>query len=189
MPHTISDIPSKEPSEIVSGSTVKWKKSLSHFSAADGWVLSYDLVNKASKKISITGVANGADHDIALTAAITALYAPGEYFWQSYATKATDRYDIGSGRITIKPNFATVAGQLDQRTSAEIILDAITAVLQGVASKSQQEVRISGRTIISRPIEELLTLRNWAKSEVSREKRAEKIKQGLDPGGRILLRM
>lgn len=182
------DIPSIEPTEITAGDTARWTRSLSDYPASDGWVLSYSLV-KASVRIAITSTADGDDHAVTVTAATTAGWAAARYDWQAVVTKATERYTVGVGAITVKPNFATASAGLDNRTPARRILDALMAAYETYISSRGHvaEYEIAGRKMKFRTVEELLQQIDHWKREVAREDQAAALAAGRRPG-RVFVR-
>ena len=182
-----ADIPTTEPDEIVAGDTLKWKRSVADYPADDGWTLKYSFRSKDAV-FEITSTADGADHSISVAAATTAGYTPGEYYWTAYATKGTERYRIAYGRCRVVADLAAEGYGYDPRSHVKRVLDAIEAVIEGRASKDQMSYSIAGRTLSRTPIADLLKLRSFYKTEYEREVRAERIRQGLSGGGRILTR-
>lgn len=187
---TMPDIPSKEPTSVYAGDTVKWTKSLDDY-PADEYTLSYVLhleSSVAASPITFNASADGTYHSVAVAAATTADWAAGEYVWYSYATKASERYSVDSGRLTVKPDPATVAAGTDLRTHARTVLDAIESVLEGRSSRDQEELELDGQKLKRTPIVDLLKLRDRYRIEVINEENADKIAKGLDTGARILTR-
>lgn len=187
----MSAIPTIEPSEIVAGDTIQWKKSLSSYPAGT-WTLKYRLINSAGK-FDITAVADGTDHLITITAAISATYTAGTYTWTAYVEKGTEqsleRYTIGTGTLIVKPNLAAQTTGYDNRSHAKKVLDAIEALLAGKATADVMSYTIGGRSISKMPPQELIKWRDIYKAEYLRELKAEKIKQGLDVTNNIYVRM
>ena len=187
-------IPSIEPSKITAGDTLKFTKNLPDYLPADSWVLSYALV-KDGLTISIAASDNSdGTHLVNVSAATTAAYKAGTYKWQSYVTKTTDRYSIGSGTIEVVDDFAASNG-LDARAHCKIVLDALEATIQNKATKDQSGYSISfgeggaSRSISRLSFGELLDARKLYRSEYRRLKQQERISQGLDSGREIHIRM
>jgi hypothetical protein len=180
----MAEIPVIEPSEIVSGDTIQWKKSLSDYPASDGYTLKYSIIN-ASNKYDITASASGDDHLITISAATSASYAPGIYTWTSYVEKGTDRYTIGSGTIKIKPNLAAQTAGYDNRSHVKKVLDAIEALLEGKASRDAQGISIGGTAITKMAIDELLKWRDKYRIEYQAEAARENIALGKKAKNRI----
>jgi hypothetical protein len=174
-----------EPDQITAGDYIQWNRTLSDYPAGT-WTLSYVLIN-ASNKISFTAAASGTDHLVTLAAATSANYSAGEYSWQAYVTSGAQRITIGSGTITIKPNFATAA-TLDNRSHVKKVLDAVEALIEGNASKEHNEMRIGNRMLKLVPKEELLVMRDRYKAMYLAELRAEDIAKGLGTKNKIQVR-
>lgn len=178
------------PKEITAGDSIEWTLSLPDYLPADSWVLSYALV-KTGNQISITGTDNGdGRHKISVSGTTTADWVPGDYRWQAYVTKGSNRHQVGSGRITVHPNFAAQATGFDARSLWRIILDNLMAAYQTLTATNATvaEVDINGRRVRFTDKAELLKEISRAKSEVAREKRAERIKQGLGAGNNVFVR-
>lgn len=176
-----------EPLEFIAGDTIIWEKSLSDYPADDSWVLSYAIRDNSGHNYPVTAAASGDKHLVTITAATSAAYVPGTYSWQSYVTKSTVRHSVASGSLNILPNFATATGDL--RSNAKRILDAVEAVLEGQATTAQQEYTIQGRSLKKIPIADLIVLRDKYASIYQSELAAERIKNGLAPKNKILVRL
>lgn len=176
--------PYTEPARIVAGDTAKWIKQLGDYSAADGWVLTYTLVN-ATQRYTITGTAAGTDHLVTAAAAITAGWVAGDYSYRAQVAKAAEVFTVATGRITVEPTFAAAT---DGRSQARRTLEAVEATLEGRASSAVAEYQIAGRMLKNIPLTELLALRDRLRFDVLREEAAERAAAGLSPKGRITVR-
>jgi len=185
--HTATDIPNIEPTEIIKGSTVKWNKSLSHYSATDGWTLTYAI--RGVSVLDITAIANGADHSIVLSATQTAALYEGDHWWQSYATKGAERFDVGSGQINVKNDLAFIqAGQYDGRSHVKKVLDAIEATLEGRASTADLKVQINGRSVEHWTPEQLVFLHDKYRGHYAQEINANRISNGMRTKSKVYTR-
>lgn len=174
-----------EPTELRAGLTATWTESISDYPATD-YTLKYNLVNATVNK-AIVCTASGNDH--VATLASTESLTAGEYTWQSYVVSiadATIKYFIASGKITILGSFLT--GNTDFRTHARTTLDAIEAVIESRATKSQQSISIGGRSVVNMTFEELIKARSHYAYMVKQEETAAKIAAGLEVGNKILVR-
>ncbi len=176
-----------EPRKITAGDTISWKKSLSEYPATSGWVLSYVLIN-ATNKVSITASASGDDHLVSVSASTSAAWKKGDYTYQAYVTKSSERFMIGSGEIQILPNLA-VENALDGRSQVKKTLDAINAVIEKRASIDQEQYSISGRSLSRTPIADLIVLRDKYQALYNSEVNADRVSKGLSPKNRIMVRM
>ena len=177
-------IPTTEPALIVAGDTVKWTKSLADYSAADGWALSYTLVNSANRYV-FSATASGADFAVTVAAATTANYAAGLYDWRAQVSKAGEVFTVGSGQLTVQPSFASAT---DGRSSAKKSLDQVVAYLADSANLQAAEYEIAGRRLKRLSIPELLALKSHLSAEVQRETAASRAAAGLPDQRRIFTR-
>lgn len=185
----MTDIATTEPSKIVAGDTVQWKRELSDYPASEGWTLGYAMVNSINK-ISVSSSASGADHLVTISAATSAAYVAGTYYWQAYVTKTatSERRLIDTGSLIVEPNFAAIATH-DARTHVKKVLDSIQAVIEGRATKDQEEYTIGNRSLKRTPIADLIKLKKEYEADYAREVKADNLRKGLGSKNRILVRM
>lgn len=182
-------IPETEPTEIVAGDYIQWTKAEdTDLAIADGWVLSYAIVT-AGKNIDIQTTDNGDNSHLAtISAADSAKLPSGTYNWQSYITKATERYLVKTGVLKISVNFADLDGGFDGRSYWKITLENIEAVLQSRASKDQSSYTVNGRQLSRTSVPDLIALYDKAKAKVVAEEQAERQKNGLGGSNNIYVR-
>ncbi len=185
----IMAIPSTEPTFVTAGDTVEWTKSLSDYPAADGWTLSYRLINAAAA-IDIVSTASGADHAISESAATTAAWTDGEYRYQAYVSKAGQRYTVGSGSITIRPNLAAVVGGYEARSTWTKALDDLRAALAAwlTTSGHVQEYEIAGRRMRFASADDIRKRIAIAEKEVAREASVDAAAAGNSLGRTLYVR-
>jgi hypothetical protein len=184
------DIPSIEPASVTAGDTVKWTRSLSDFSAADGWVLKYRLINAAGK-IDITASASGADHLVDVAASTTDGWAAGTYTWQAYVEKAAERYTVGRGTMVIEPDLPAEAAGYETRTTAKQILDELEAAYLTYSTNGQgpvQRYTIGGRELWFRSAADFIKQIEYWRSQVASEAASEALAQGLGNPRRLYAR-
>lgn len=182
-------IPTIEPAFIQAGDTVAWTRALTDYPAS-AWTLKYRLINAAGK-LDITATAEGDTHSISISAATTAAWDAGEYTWQAYVEGgSSERYTVGSGRLTIKPDLAAEASGYEARSIARKALDDLRAALATwIASNGQvQEYSIAGRTMKYASAADIQARIQLLEREVAREDAAEKLAAGIAPPRRILVR-
>lgn len=181
-------VPTREPSTVVAGDTLAWRITLSDYPASSGWVLKYRLINAAGK-IDITAAADSGDHLVGVSAAISADYSAGVYAWQSYVEKAAERYTVGQGSITIKPDLAAQTAGYDTRSTAKKTLDLLdAAMLAHGPSAWAHEYEIAGRRMKFRSPVEFMGLRDKLKAEVAREEAAQRLAAGLPAKSKVYVR-
>ena len=146
----------------------------------------YARTNTASEGASITGVAEADGWRITVPSSTTTDFDAGLWTWQAIATSGALQYTAGRGQFTVKATleYAGTPGAFDDRSRAEIDLEKVEAAIRTLAEGGVvQEYTIGNRSLKRYKMSELLQLRDTLKAEVDRERRAEKIRQGLgNPG-------
>lgn len=173
------EIPSTEPTLVTAGDSINWQRQdLTDYLPADGWALSYVLINSAAK-ITINASTSGAGYAVAVTAATSAAWTAGVYAWQAYVTNSgtSQRVKVGAGHMEVLPNFAALT-TYDARSHAKKVLDAIEAVIEGRASVDQESYAIMGRQLKRTPMADLLKLRDRYRAIYLGEVNAENSKNG-----------
>lgn len=181
--------PTTEPVFIQAGDTVAWSRELPDYPAS-AWTLKYRLIN-AVARIDITATADGDTHQISVSASTSAAWTAGEYTWQAYVEGGTsERYTVGNGRLTIKPDLAAKSTAFEARSTARKALDDTRAALATwIASSGQvQEYSIAGRTMKYSSMADIQGRISLLEREVKREEAAEKLAAGLSPPRRLLVR-
>lgn len=181
--------PTTEPAFLQAGDTLTWQRSLPDYPASASWLLSYRLIN-ADGKIDIASAASGDDHLVTVAASTSATYAAGDYEWTAYVTKATERYTVGSGRLTIRPDLAAKAGGFEARSAMRKARDDLrTALATWVTSNGHiQEYEIAGRRMKFSSAADIQQRINLVERELAREDAAARLAAGLDSGRRVLVR-
>jgi hypothetical protein len=112
----------------------------------------------------------------------------GSYRWEMFVTRVSDdaRIRVSTGYWEVFPDLT--AGPIDNRSHAQIVLDAVEAVIEGTATKEQSSWSIAGRSLSLRTYEELRQIRADYMSEVNRERKEELQKQGKGGTNKILTR-
>ncbi len=171
-----------EPLSVRSGDTWQWKISQSDY-PPDTWTLSYSLLNSAGK-ITISAIADGADHLVSVAAATTAAYTAGRYDWFAHVTDGSDRYQIGTGAISIQPDLSAL-DTYDGRSHSRKMLAAIEALLEDQATTGQ--IDLVATTLNSRSLTrdkaELVKLHGRYAAAVRAEDDAQRIARGGSPAG------
>jgi hypothetical protein len=161
------------PDEIVMGSRLYQEVELPDYPAAT-WTLSVAIVTTTAR-IAITGAplaGNAYVLDVAATVTAAAPYVAGTFEWQAYVTAGADRRTVGRGSVKILADFATQTAGLDTRSDIKKMLDAISLVLVGKASKDVQEYQINGRSLTSYTFTELREMLEYLKAEYKAEQEA-----------------
>lgn len=162
-------IPTTEPTRATAGDTWRWNRSVSGYSPADGWVLTYAFRGKST--LDLTGAANvdNTGWELTADATKTAVMQPGVHRWKAFVTKAGERYTVDEGVTTVDANFALAAAGALQ-THAERMLAAIEAKMEGRLTSDMEEYVIAGRQLKRIPFEQLPALRSRYAAEVRRQR-------------------
>lgn len=179
--------------EIVAGDTLDFSVSVADYPATDGWTLKYRLTpqftSPVQAAVTLTAVADGADYDVQASPATTALWAAGFYTWARWVEKVGARQTLDEGgQLEVKADPSATVQGFDSRSHARIVLDAIEAVIQGRATKDQQEYTIGSRSLKLTALKDLEYLRDKYRNEVRAEENEERIDAGLK-GRRFLARL
>ena len=146
----------------------------------------YARTNIASEGANVAGVAESDGWRITIPSSTSGAFDAGLWTWQAVATAGALQYTAGRGQFTVKATleYSGTPGAFDDRSRAQIDLDYVEAAIRTLAQGGAvQEYTIGGRSLKRYKMAELLQLRDALKSEVDRERRAEKVKQGLgNPG-------
>lgn len=186
----MSNTPSTEPTVHTAGDTLRFTKSLPDYLPADGWVLSYALVNAAGQ-ITITGSDNGdGSHLVEVAAANTAAWPAGKYRWQAFVGKDADRFTVGRGMLEVRADFASADTGLDARGNWQKILDNLEAAFAQMTAGEikSASVNVGTRVVTFRNLGELSEAIKHAKREVAREQAEANLEAGLGSGRKIFTR-
>lgn len=176
-------IPTQEPTEFISGETVKWTKSLSDYPAST-WTLTYDFVN-ASASFDATVTASGDDYSVVIPE--SAAPSSGVYWWQAWVESGSEKYVVDSGSVEVKPKLSAGTAQ-DVRSFARKALAEIEAALLLRVESGHLSMSIGGRSVSWESPGELYALRDKFRSEVRREDNAERIANGMGNPNKIRFR-
>lgn len=146
----------------------------------------YARTNVNHEGATITGAAEGDGWRITVPSSTTTDFDAGTWTWQAVASYSTSQYTAGRGQFTVKATavYTGQPGAFDDRSRAEIDLEKVETAIRTLASGGMvQEYTIGSRSLKKYKMGELLQLRDNLKAEVDRERRAEKVRQGLgNPG-------
>ena len=186
-----SNYPETEPAQFTAGDRITWKRTdLGTDYAPASYSLKYSarLENSGATEIEITASESGSDYIVEVGQSTSASFKAGVYHWQAYITRTSDseRVTVDSGTWEVLANRDVNAS--DPRNHVKRVLDSIEAVIEGRATRDQENYSIQGRSLSRTPIPDLLILRDRYKAEYVREQRAERIKNNLGHSGIIKVR-
>ena len=172
-------VPEIEPYKVWQGDTFRWNKSLSDYTPADSWVLSYSFRSNTGTGFNIIGSANSSNSgwEITVAAATTANYTTGEYTWQAYVTKTTQRYVVDNGVTVVHQNLNGLAtsATTDLRTHAKLMISKIQSVLEGRVDADIENYSIGGRSINKIPVSELVNILSTYEEKLDKEERKRRL--------------
>ena len=132
------------------------------------WTLTYYLrTNTASEGATVVGTAYGTGWEFTITAATSAGFDAGNWYWQALATYSTEKLTLGAGQVEVVAalNYAGTPGAFDGRSQAQKDLDAVQAAIRALVSGGVvREYTIGNRSL--------------KKYEVKREQMAELMANG-----------
>ena len=171
MPH--EEPSTTEPRIIRSGDFLTWRRQLASYPASDGWTLRYVLISKLeSSKQEITATADGDDHLVEVTSAVTAGYRPGEYRLFGFVEKDGKRHTLLESRTTVEPNPEALEIK-DLQSFAEKTLVLVEEALTKLADKGLSSASINGQSYTRQDIDKLRNWRSSLRSEIEAEKLAD----------------
>jgi len=183
--------PEGEPSEIVVGDFIQWKRSdLSGDYPVDSYTATYvaRITGGGNTEIQITGTAYNNSFLFTADSDTTSAFVAGYYHFQLEIVRNSDSERVVVSRGAITAIVDLDSGGADPRTHAEIMLTKIESLLQGKADSDVANYSIQGRSITKLGLTELLEWRDYYDAEVSRQKRREEIKLGRKTAATVKVR-
>jgi hypothetical protein len=178
----------REPIEIASGDTLKFKRYLPDFSAADGWSLDYELRGQG-QAISFQSVTDtdGKTHSVTVSTSDTSSWLPGEYALYGYAVNTTsnERNQIYYGTLTVYPDAQTLPAEAVVKTFAQKMVDQIELVMLAKAGDDLAASQIGETRFQYLTPAELRTEHGYWKSVRRNEIALEKARNGKPTGNKI----
>lgn len=150
---------------LQAGLTLAWSVSVPELQANDRLL----MLLRGPGVIDLTAALSGTTASFTVAAAATAKWPPGLYQYNLVRESGADRFLVGSGAVTVEPDFAALPEGHDPRTHAQRMLDSINKVLEGRVLSDHERYSIEGRAIDRIPIMELHKLRRIYKHKVARE--------------------
>lgn len=160
------------------GETVEWYENRSDFLPADGWELTVSLVQSDDVQ-TFTATDNGdGRHLVTISASAALEFSVGAYRYQVRVTDGTKVHQLEHGLVDVSQSFADAGDGVDARAHAEIVLDAIQAVIEGKATGDQSSMAVGGKSISRYSWDELYQLRRRYQWEVRMIRDRERIARG-----------
>lgn len=181
------------PKYITKGASIKWRRCFVGHSPAE-FTLEYRF-RGPGPGINVTATADGDAFAAEITSAASNTLAKGRYQWQAWLTEIANpskKYLAARGETVVEQGFDSGdTGDVDLRTTAKKIVDALEAALLNSASREQLEYEISTpagtRRIKFMTRREQQEFLKFYKEIVARERAAERIRNGGKFGTQVLI--
>lgn len=189
-----SNAPEGEPTEIVVGDFIQWKRSdiATDYPTSSGYTAEYvaRITGGGSTEIKIPQAAGSTDQFYLFTASsvTTESFLPGLYHYQLEITETSsgNRLVVDAGDFTAIPDMDN--NQADPRIHAEIMVDKIQTILQGKADADVSSYSVAGRSLTKMTFQELVDARDYYRREVVKHNNEALLKRGKKTGSSIKVR-
>lgn len=180
-------MPPTIPATLRAGDTLTALWSLADYPASAGWVARLTLIN-ATARYQASAAASGDDHALTVAAGTTADWTPGAYSWTIDATLAAVRATVASGSTQILPDLSA-ATTYDTRSAYRKALEAAELALSTHGARAYlSSIELEGRKQAFTSPGDFIAFVSRLRAEVAREDAAERMRQGLATGRRLLVR-
>jgi hypothetical protein len=183
--------PEGEPSEIVVGDFIQWKRSdLVTDYPTDEYTATYvaRITGGGNTEVQVTGTAYNGSYLFTIDSATSADFVAGYYHWQLEILRNSDSERVVVDRGAFTAIVDLDVGGADPRTHAEIMLTKIESLLEGKADSDVSNYSIQGRSLTKFGLDELLQWRDYYNAEVTKQKRLEEIKLGRKTASTVKVR-
>ncbi len=161
-------VPTKEPTEFFAGDYVTWTKSLSDFPSST-YTLTYRLLAlSGAAATTVSASASGTDFQIIIHSASSATFTPGDYSLIGFVSDGTERTQIYSGKLIVKPDPAT-ATAFDGRTYLEKVLIKLEEVILSGVIRAPIEYSYGGVSSKIMTLKDALDARDRIRAQMTQE--------------------
>jgi hypothetical protein len=143
--------------QLIAGDTWDWSISLPDYSPADGYVLKYFFRGPGTLDLTATTDTAGTGFKVSrIHLHRRARFRLGltSSKWRSFL--GTAKTELDRGTLEILADISAKAAGSETRSFVKITLDAIRAVLQGRATRVEQEYMVNGRQARLMSVKELI---------------------------------
>lgn len=161
---------------------MKWSEDPTGIYSSSAYAMVAVLKDGAGHdNVTVNGAANASGGwDFTITDEVTAPFTASIHYWQIYVTKDGERYTLGNGEMEVRANIAGGGNTYDGRTQIQKDLDAIEAEIRARATGGATiEYSIGNRSLKKESISALLSLRSALRVDLSREKAAKRLSDGI----------
>ncbi len=176
-----SNAPEGEPTTIVVGDFIQWKRTAlaeSYPTATHSAEYVARVTAGGASEIKLAAIERPTYYLFQVPSVTSAAFEPGFYHWQLEVTETAsgNRIVVDRGEFEAIPDLDNNGA--DPRTHAEIMVDKIESLLQGRADKDVSSYSIAGRSLSKMAISDLLLWRDYYRKEVVKERRDSAIANG-----------
>jgi hypothetical protein len=181
-----------QPVQIYQGDQASWLEPLASGDASS--VVVWLRAAAAGAGVEAPAALTDEGWRVTLSATTTAAMASGDWTVQVVATVDGAPHTLRRGSLTVRKSlaFSGTPGAFDDRSQAEkdlaAVEEAIRALTSGAVEYQIGSLGSGGRRVRRVDLPDLIVWRDRLKSEVTREKRAEMIAQGLGDPRRLYVR-
>ena len=185
--------PEGEPSEIVVGDFIQWKRSdlVADYPPADytaTYVARITGGGNTEIQITATNYNSGEAYLVTVDSTTSADFVAGYYHWQLEIVRNSDSNRIVVDRGAFTAIVDLDVGGADPRTHDEKMLTKIQSILEGRADGDVESYSIQGRSLTKIPIKDLMEWERHYRQRVERYKKKEDIKLGRKTDSTIKVR-
>ena len=186
-----SNAPEGEPTEIVVGDFIQWKRSdlVGDYPPAD-YSAEYvaRITGGGSSEIKIPATENASYYLFTADSSTSASFSVGLYHWQLEITQTSsgNRIVVDIGDFEAIPDMDN--NQADPRIHAEIMVAKIQSLLEGKADSDVASYSIAGRSLTKLGFSDLVDARDYYRREVVKHKNDSLTKRGKKTGSTIKVR-
>ena len=186
-----ANAPEGEPTEIVVGDFIQWKRS---DLVADYPVATHSaeyvarITGGGSSEIKLAATENTDYYLFTVDSATSADFDVGLYHWQLEITQTSsgNRIVVDIGDFEAIPDMDN--NQADPRIHAEKMVAKIESLLEGKADSDVSSYSIAGRSLTKLSFQELVDARDYYRREVVKHKNDSLVKRGKKNGSTIQVR-
>ena len=177
----VSNAPEGEPTEIVVGDFIQWKRSDlvgDYPPASHSAEYVARIKGGGSSEIKIAATEDPDYYLFTASSATSAAYESGHYYWQLeiVETSSGNRIVVDQSDWHVVPDLDD--NQADPRIHAEKMIAKIETILEGKADSDVASYSIAGRSLSKMSFEELLEARDKYRGEVVQYENKLHVKRG-----------
>lgn len=187
-----ANAPEGEPTEIVVGDFIQWKKALiaqDYPTSTHSAEYVARITGGGSNEIKVAATETNGYYLFTVDSTTSADFTVGRYHWQLEITEtsSSNRLVVERGEFEAIPDLDV--NQSDPRNHAEKMVPLIETVMEAKAAGGDvSSYSINGRSANKMTYAELIEARDYYKAELNRHRREELIKRGKASSNTVKVR-